>query len=315
MSDKNLEVAKEQLKEATEKGNYPEIARIIGAPIDPRKPYPKVVEAICDTEPPASPEEYLFYFDVDEDVKEVYTLSNTATVTVQKITPTAPNAVVFAGVQSKAYRVHISDLLSAKFDVIGKKKNAVVRSLDAKEIKKVLDVGLAGVPGANQFSLASGVTRFTYDKLVDMIEAVADYGEDYVLVMGSNIWRDIITWDYDENKYHSIKAMTDDLDVEMIKVTGTLKEDGGSETAILDANKALLVARNTVVGKPFSFGRKLIASAKVLGEETDEPKQRKIAVLPAVIANGEEPSVTVWGFEEIACVLKNSKAIASFERA
>ena len=117
MENNNLEVAREEMQNAGQANNWREVARLIGAPVDPRKPYAPIIEAICDVEAPASPRDNMFYFDVDEDVKEVYTLTNTGVVTVQKITPNTQTAVAFACVQSKAYRVHIVDILSAKFFV------------------------------------------------------------------------------------------------------------------------------------------------------------------------------------------------------
>jgi len=310
----DLELAKQQIKEAVAKGDWLTVSRIIGAPLDPRKPNPDIVSAICEIQEPADPTEYLFYFDVDEDVKEVYTLTNTGTITCQTITPGTPSAVPFANFMSKCYSVHIVDLMNAKFDIIGKKKVAVGRSLDAKEIKKVLDLALTGTPGANQLAPDSGDTFFTYAKLLEMRKLIGDYSDDFVLIVGADVDQEILLWDYNENKYHSLKEALADLRIEIIKVSGTLKLDGGAEEAIFAANKALLVGRSSVVGRPISFGRKLIASVSMLGGEVDEAKQRIVIVQPALCRDGEAPKVSTWGMEQFNAVVINSKALASYEK-
>jgi hypothetical protein len=51
-----------------------EIARIIGEPRDPRRPYPLLVEKICDTDT-ADPNEYVYQFDVLLDTDKIITTS------------------------------------------------------------------------------------------------------------------------------------------------------------------------------------------------------------------------------------------------
>ena len=48
------------------KYDHLELARIIGEPRDPRKPYPDLVTAICQIGY-ADPDEYVYYFDVNQD--------------------------------------------------------------------------------------------------------------------------------------------------------------------------------------------------------------------------------------------------------
>jgi len=313
MDRKELELAKKQLREAIVTQNWIEIARIFGAPIDPRKPLAEVIGLVADIEAPASPEEYLFYFDVDEDVKYVYALAHDGTVTKVDVTVGTPSTVTFVGIQSPVYMIQIVDLNNAKFDVIGKKKKAVTRALDCEELYYVLQLLWAGTAEANQFDLDSGKTYFDFPKLLEMINSISDYGDNYVLITGSTVDNDIILTDYNENKNQSVLTMIDRLKVKVQKVTGTFTLDGES-TAIMASDEAILVAVNSLAGKPVSFGRKNLNQGTVI-DETQDAKERISTVVPAIPKNGEKPSVGVWGYGEFMAVLVNSKAVARFKRS
>ena len=313
MDKKQLEIAKKELREAVVTQNWIEIARIFGAPIDPRKPLAEVIALVADIELPASPDEYLFYFDVDEDTKYVYSLASGGTVTKVDVTVSAPNAVTFVGIQSPVYMIHIIDLNNAKFDVIGKKKKAVTRALDCEELYYVLQVLWAGTPEANQFTLDSGETYFDFPKLLEMINSISDYGDGYVLITGATVDNDIILTDYMENKNQSVLTMIDRLNVKIQKVTGTFTLDGDS-TSIMDADTAILVAVNSIAGKPVSFGRKNLNQGVVI-DEAQDAKERISTIVPVIPKNGEKPSVGVWGYGEFAAVLVASKSVARFTRS
>ena len=305
-----------KLEKAAREGNFTEVAKIVGEPLDPRKLVPDVVKLICDIDTTGVGVD-LYSYDVDEDVKEVFVLANNAaTITSQQVSPTSPNSVAFNDIASREYRFHLYDLYRAKYDIVGKKKKAITRSMDAKEIKLVLDVALAAVPGANA---ATGVAdaKFKYPDLIDMIEDVMDYGDRFVLVAGSSPFKDMILWDYDENKYHSLKDALEDLGIERVRVSGTVNTDGGGAEALLDANKVLLVALNSITGKPIKFSRReLPGDFEGIKEEKDAAKQRVVIISPAIMNVGSDrlPSVGVVGLESIAIVATNSKCLASFEK-
>jgi len=309
---KELQLARQQLRNAVAKQDYVEIARIIGAPIDPRKGVADVISAVADVEAPASPDEYLFYFDVDEDTKYVYALASGGTVTKVDVTVTSATAISFTGIQSPVYLIHIVDLNNAKFDVIGKKKKAITNAMNNREVADVLALLWAGTPEGNQFTLDSGDTYLNFPKLLEMLNAISAYGDKYVLITGSTVDDDIILTDYRENKNQSVLAMLDKLNISRIKITGAYND--GTSKNIFTSTYALLVATSTLAGKPVSFGRKKLVPGAVISETQNE-KLRIMSVVPAIPRNGEKPSVGVWGYGEFQAVLKNSLAVARFSRS
>lgn len=317
MDYKDLQIARKELKDATSRMDFPEIARIIGEPLDPRKPVADVISAVADIEPAASPDEYLYYFDVDEDTKYVWTLSSGGTVTKIDVTLSTPSAVTFVGIQSPVYKIHIVDLNNAKFDVIGKKKKAITHAMDNYEVNAVLSLLWEGTPAANQFSLDSGQTYLTFPKLLEMLNAISPYGDKYVLITGSTVDDDIILTDYNENKNHSVLAMMDRLNITRIKVTGTFTSSatsGASATQIMTATRAILVATSSLAGKPVSFGRKKLVPGVAINT-TQDTRLRLNTVVPVIPRNSEAPSVGIWGYGEYQAVLKNSLAVARFTRS
>ena len=308
-----LKIAKAELKEAIAKQDWPTIARIIGDPVDPRNDVVPVIGMVADIESPATPDEYLFYFDTDEDTKYVYTLTSGGTVTGVDVTVGAPSAITFTNIVSPVYNIHIVDLNNAKFDVIGKKKKAITRAMDNRETHDVLNLIWEGTPVDNQFDLDSADTYLNFPKLLEMLNAVSAYGDKYILVTGSTVDDDIILTDYNENKNQSVLAMMDRLNIQKIKVTGQYT-DASTTNVIWPATQAILVATSTQVGKPVSFGRKSLVPGTVISEEQDA-KLRLTSVVPIIPKNAEKPSVGVWGYGEFQAVLKNSSAVARFSRA
>ena len=306
----------DKLEKAAREGNFTEVAKIVGEPLDPLKPYPEVVKLICDVDTTAVGID-LYSFDVDEDVKEVYVLANNAaTITSVQVTPSSPNSVSFNDIASREYRFHLYDLYRAKYDIVGKKKKAITRSMDAKEIKLVLDVALAAVPGANAHT-GEADAKFKYPDLIELIEDIMDYGDKFVLVAGASVWKDMILWDYDENKYRSLKEALEDLGIDRVRISGTVKTDGGGAEALLNADKVLLVALNSVTGKPIKFSRReLPGDFEGIKEEKDAAKQRVVIISPAIMNIGADrlPSVGAVGLESIAIVATNSKCLSSFEK-
>jgi len=308
-----IEMAKAQMKAAVSSDRmFLELAKIWGEPLDPLRPYPKVIEMIADVDTTEAGEN-TYSFDTDEDTKEVYHIDANSNVTSSQVTPNAVATVNFVDVLTKEYYVAFTDLLTAKYDVIARKKKTVNRALNADEIKKMVLIADAAIPSANRVVLASGTTKFTYSNLISMREKVKDYGDNFVLVVGSQIDQDIILWDYDENKYHSLKQALADLNIEIVRVVGAVSIDGSS-ASLLGTNKAILVATNTEAGKPFKFSRKMLDRIEIVGGEVVQ--QRAIIVSPAIMPVGanRKPAVGVCGFESIAAVCVNTKALAGFTR-
>lgn len=308
------------LIKAARENDFISIAKIIGEPLDPKKANAKVIEAICDISITSAGED-LYKFDVDEDVKEVYVLADaTGNVTSAQVTRLTESSVAFVDLASREYFVALYDLYRAKYDMLGKKKKAITRSLNAKEILMVLNVGLAAAAGAGNDLQSGAGEKFKYPDMVALLEKVQDYGDGFVLVCGAEIYHDMIMWDYDENKYHSLKDALADLGIERIRISGTadVATDGAGAVKLLDPKKALLVATNTEVGiRPLSFSRRELPADFIgLDETKDTAKQRITIVTPAVYPAGanRKPAVAIVAFESLAAVGTNGKAVASFEK-
>ena len=296
-----------------------EMAKIFGEPKDPRKPYTMLQTAVCETGT-ANPEDYVYTFDVLLDTDKVYIVTSTGEVTQENVVPDSPATVTFIDVASPEYWVKLTDLASKKEDVFARKTLTINRAMNAYENYLIVNAIAGATQTANKFSLQSGETTFTYDSLIDMISALQDYGDKFVLIVGATIAKDIILWDYKENKYHSLTAALGDLGVEIIRVNQTVNIDGGA-TSVIASTKAYLVATNTEVGKPILFIRKKLNSIAMLGgvisEGGDAPERLIItSTNPTTVltANKRYFAVGVAGFEEVAIAVANPYALAEFSR-
>lgn len=309
--------AKEEMKKVMQSPNmFMELAsKVFGQPVDPLRPYPKLVEMVADVDTTEVGED-VYKFDVNEDTKEVYYIDTNSTVTSSKVTPDSVASVSFTDALTKEYYVTFTDLLAAKYDVIARKKVTIARALDAVEIKRTVLVLDAAIAVGSRVVLGSSETKFKYTHLISMREKIKDYGDNFVLIVGSQIDEDIIRWDYDENKYQSLQAALADLKISIVRVVGSVTI-GGVAKSILATNKAILVALNTeLAGKPVKFSRRMLNPIEILGGDIDGAMQRATIVTPAIMPVGSNriPSVGVVGFESLAVVNVNSKAQSGFYR-
>lgn len=297
-----------------------EIARILGEPRDPKKPYPELVELLCETDT-AEANEYVYYYDVLVETDYVYTITSTGEITQQNVTPDTPALFTFADYASPEYYVKITDLASAKERTLARKVATINRSLHALETQKIIAVTDAAIPSGNQFQLASGYTRFTYSDMVDMIDSIIDYADNYVLLAGTLIDKDIKKWDWNDNKYTSLALAFEDLQVKVVRqMPGPVTVDG-SGGSILATNKAYLYGLNGISGKPLLFVRKKLSDIELLGGalyENGEAPERLIFVSPnPIVANAGANrylAVGIIGYEQFALAVTNPYATARFIR-
>ena len=297
-----------------------EIARILGEPRDPKKPYPELVSMLCETDT-AEANEYVYYYDVLVETDYIYTITSTGEITQQNVTPDTPASLTFADYASPEYYVKITDLASAKEKTLARKVATINRSLHALETQKIISVVDAAVPAGNQFTLASGYTRFTYSDLVDMIDSIIDYADNYVLVAGTTIDKDIKKWDWNDNKYTSLALALEDLNVKIVRQFGSMTLDSAA-TSNLSATKAYLFGLNGVSGKPLLFVRKKLSDIDLLGgalyDNGDQP-ERLIFVSPnPIVANAGANrylAVGIIGYEQFALAVTNPYALARFTRS
>jgi hypothetical protein len=302
------------------KYNGLELAKILGEPRDPRVPYTMLQSTICQTAS-AEPEDYVYSFDVELDTDKLYTITSNGELTQELVTPGSPVLLTFIDLASPEYYVKITDLAKKKEDVLARKTKTINRALNAYENRLIVSAIDGAVQTANQFTLSSGKTTFTYENLVDMIDSVQDYGSKFVLIAGTAVAKDIVLWDWNDNKYQSLKAALADLNVEIIRVNQTVTIDGAS-TAVIASTKAYLVATDTEVGNPVLFVRKKLDSISMLGgvisEAGDMPERLIISSSnPITVLSGSKRflAVGVTGYEEIVVSVVNPYAFACFTRA
>lgn len=297
-----------------------EVSRILGEPRDPRKPYTMLQNIICETAS-ADPEDYVYTFDVTMDTDKVYIVTSSGELTQESVTPESPVAVSFIDVSSPEYWIKITDLAKKKEDVLARKTVTVNRAMNAYENYLIINAINGSVQTANQFSLTSGKTGFTFENLIDMMDAIQDYGDKFILIAGFQIAKDILLWDWTENKYHSLKEALANLNIEVLRVNQVFSLDGET-THVLASDKAFLVATDTEVGKPLFFVRKKLDSIEMLGGVISEPGDMPERLIitstnPQTVTavNKRYLAVGVTGFEEVAIAVQNPYALASFTRS
>lgn len=297
-----------------------EISRILGEPRDPKKPYPELINLVCETDT-ADLDEYTYYFDVLAETDKVYVITSSGEVTQENVTPDTPALLSFVDVASPEYYVKITDLASAKERVLARKVDTINRALNAWESSKLIALIDAAVPVGNQFVTSSGSDHFTYKNLVDMIDSIQDYADNYVLIAGTTIDKDIKLWDWTDNKYTSLAMALKDLNVTIVRQFGSVTTDG-SAASILSATKAYLVGLVGVSGKPVLFVRKKLNDIDFLGGalfENGEKPERLVFVSPnpvqANAGNNRYLAVAVTGYEQIGAAVTNPYALARFIRS
>lgn len=300
-----------------------EIARVIGEPRDPRKPYPDVVERVCITDT-ADPNEYVYYFDVLNETDTVYTITSTGEVTSTNVAIDTAAAFTFIDIASPEYYVKINELASAKEATLARKLGTINRALNMYETKYIFDLASAATGTSSfQHTLTSATMRFNYANIIDMLQDVVDYGDSYVLYVGSELDSDMMKWDWNDNKYHSMVEAFKDLNITKVRMgVGNVTIDTNSAARQLAANKGYLIALDTVVGKPFLFVRKRLNDIALLGaaiKQNGEKPERLVFVSPnPITASGGSTrylAIGLTGYEQIVAACVNPYAVSRFIRS
>lgn len=300
-----------------------EVARVMGEPLDPRKAYTDVVSAVSDIGT-ADPNEYVYYYDVLNETDTVYTITSTGTVTSSNASVDAPAAFTFIDIATPEYYVKINELASAKEATLARKLKTIERSLNMYENKYIFTLAstATGTSGF-QNTLTSGQMRFSYNDLITMVQQVVDYGDNYVLFVGSELDQDIKLWDWNDNKNQSMIAAFKDLGITKIRMgTGNVTIDDNTAARQLAANTGYLIATSTEIGKPFLFVRKRLNDIDLLGgalKSTGEKPERLVFVSPnPIVASGGTTrylAVGVTGYEQIVAACVNPYAVSRFIRS
>ena len=297
-----------------------ELSRIIGSPVDPRRPYPDLVAAVCNTDT-AAPEDYTYYFDVLQDTDIVYTITSNGVITAANVTPDTPVLMTFQDYASPEYYVKLTDLANAKERVLARKSITINRALNALENQVVLNaVNTAAVLRGNVHYLGSTITRFNYAHLIDMIDEIIDFSENYVLAVGTKIDIDIKLWDWNDNKYNSLKDAFNDLGVQVIRVNNTVTIDGSSTAALASTRAFLFGTQSEMPGKPCLFVRKQLNEIEKLGGviSTSGDKPERLVFVspnPVQVTTTRYLAVGLTGYEQFALAITNPYAISRFDRS
>jgi len=297
-----------------------EIARILGEPRDSNFPYPNLVTETCEVDT-ADPDEYVYYFDVIADTDVVYDITATGQVTSTNVTPDTPTLFNFTDVSSPEYYVKITDLAKAKERVLARKVATINRAINTYENYYLLTLIEAALRAGNTESLRSASAQFSFENLIFMIDMIKDYSDSYTLIAGATVDRDILLWDWNDNKYTSLSQALSKLGINIIRTKANVTINDTVQS-LLSSTVAYLVGKNTVMGKPCLFVRKQLNDIELLGgaiKQNGEKPERLIFVSPnPVTASGGTArylAVGITGFEEIVCAVTNPYAIAKFNRA
>lgn len=289
------------------------IAQVLGAPIDPNLKVPVALKEIAEIET-AQPGELVRIFNnsaEDGNTDDIYSIDANGGLTLHKVSPVAPATLTFVGLQSKLEYVLVDEILpAADQNALARKKAAITRAMDKEEVKRVCDAILGIV--SQEVTQSSG--EDLYDLIVKMVHKVEDYGDNYVLLVGSTVKEKIDTYDKENadnfNYRIGIKEYLASAGITIVKMTG--KVNGGS---ILGTAKLILVARDSTlaIGKPITFVRRLM-SPEIAKSMNSESADRAISVAQApTIVNAAGKNTLgygTFGYESIIETITNYRALA-----
>lgn len=298
-----------------------EVAKLIGEPIDQRKPVAFEIAEIADVLEPADPGEHVYiYSTVDDEAEYILVVDGDGVITPVKKSPLGDTEISFQGFNSRLEYVKVEDVLgSPDTNVLARKKEKITRGLDKRElvllIHAIQDSADAGsfkdnIPSNSAVQSRDAETgEDLYDVIIAMKHKLEDWGDKYVLLVGNTVKEKIDTYDKDNvtsfNYNITLKARLKDADIKVIKVFGKVQyntTDGGTatDTKILANNKMIMVAQNSRLteGRPIKFQRRRIPEniARLMGADVDKAQRAVIVVPTPVIA---DPGVTGSAFSNL----------------
>jgi len=305
-----------------------EISKLIGEPINYQLPVPVELREVCNVDTVEPGEKLWRYTNVDADLDTILVVDTTDGKLIHvKRSPLGDTEISFQGLNSKKEYVLVDAVLaSPDTKILGRKKEAIVRGMDKRELKLVLDgieadTNTPGNANVQSYTLASGDDL--YDAIMGMKHLVEDYGDDYVLLVGSAVKEAIDTYDKDNassfNYNVTLTAKLRELGIKPMKIFGKVEStDGGGEQVLLNTKHMILLARNSRVaeGKPIWFVRRKISPeiARLMGADVDVA-QRALMVgqTPEVVDfSGTSSNVlgfSVVGYESVIFAIPNPKMI------
>ncbi len=320
-----------------------EIAQIFGQNVDPEGRFDSIVEMVAETRV-VDPAGHDRYFDVLAGQKYMYVLDTNNQITERAITGDTSSELTFSELASDYKTVRYHQILNSdeRTGIFTRIANDINKSLNMYESYLMFYLlNAACTSTGNSVTLASGETSFTYNHFIQMWKKIKGYGTDLVLFVGANVWEDIMTMDWDNNKYRDfVDIMTRVYNVKIVPLMigeaankfyykdDTVSGSSSTLTDVLDENVAYLVATNSAVGKPLIFARRRLNDVLYLGghilptvDGTTDPQmpERIVLAQSAPMSNSgltaNELKVGLIGFENIATATKNIYPICKFTRS
>ena len=315
-----------------------EIARLIGEPVDTRKPVAFEIGAVADVLPPAEPGEKVWiYSSVDDEAEYILAVDGDGVITPIKKSPLGDTQINFAGFNSRMEYVLVDDVLgSPDTQVLARKKEKITRGLDKRELLLLINA-IEGSADTGSFkdNLPSGASIQSrdaetgddlYDVFIAMKHKLEDYGDGYVALVGSAVKEKIDTYRKENassfNYAVGLKEMLKDAGIEVVKVFGKV-HNGSSDTVLMNTNHIIMVAKNSRLasGKPVKFVRRRISPeiAKLMGADVDGAQRATIVNPTPVIADpGTTGSTTsnllaygIYAYESLVMAIVNPLAICT----
>ena len=304
-----------------------DIGKIIGQPIDPNLPVPPVLNEIFDYETAEPGEEIKIYNVEDTNASDMITaVGSDGKIMNYKIDPQTPAIIPFTSVQSRLERIHVDAILnSPDQSVIARRKAAITRALDKKITKEALDL-LLGV-ASQEIVQATGMDL--YDLVIAMKHKVEDFGDDYILLVGTAVSEAIDVYDkVNATNFNYRIGLVETLREKGIKVVKVYEtayfnfidttSTGDPETdniKVLARDKMILVARasNIQKGKPGVYIRRKIAPAiaQMMGSDVDATFRASTVIpLPVNVDGTNTLAFGIHAFEQRVCALLNYRGIA-----
>lgn len=305
-----------------------EIAQLVGQPINLQLPVPFELAAVADTFT-ANPGEKFWRCSTMEATSDVIlSIDADGKITVVKRDPIADAQLTFSGLNSKLEYVLVDDVLnSVDTNILARRKESITRGMDKAELKILLTAILAKtgsyLPGVDPFTQTVASSDDLFDVIMGMKHQVEDYGDSFVLLVGSTVKEKIDTYEKDNvatfNYRISLSEKLKELGIEVVKIFGQVAYNNGETGQVLmDAKKMILVAKNSRIaeGKPIKFVRRKISPdiAKLMGCEVDTAQRALVVGQTPVIVDfsGTSSNVlgySIYGYESIVMTIVNPKSI------
>lgn len=306
-----------------------ELAKVIADPISYQIPLKFPLAEMAELETLEPGEDLWCPSAVDTDQDTILALNTTTgALSVNKRSPVGFGALTLSDLTSEIEYVLISAMLGAKDkNKFARVQAALARAMDKKEAKVLFDAILAQtgtyVPGVNVQSIAVASGADIFDHITDMVQAISDYGDNYVLLAGTAAYNAIVTYDKTKIATNLYKAdmqrLLDQLKVKLVKVSANATisaiAGGGSAASILNTNKVIMVARESEMEnrKPITIVRKKFNADIVdpAGVEVTPGQQRAYmkAMAPVNNAGTNTFAYGVQVYEQIGFFITNPYAI------